>query len=276
MKNKTKQIKLGIIGTGVMGTIFINRLLKTKTLFKNQILVNDNSPENIKKVNKNYGVKGTLDKKKLIEKANIILLAVKPQNFKNLTIEIKKYIKPNKKLLVLSIMAGVDIKNIQKLLGFKKVVRVMPNLPAKIGQGISVWQASPEVSQSQKREAKIILQSLGQELEVKDEKIIDKATAISGSGPAYVFLFQEMMAIASQKLGLPQKIAHKLVEQTIKGSINLQKKLNVSPEILRQQVTSKGGTTAQAINIFEKHKTQNIFTKALRAAYKRSQELKKL
>lgn len=261
LRIQDQKFKLGIIGAGVMGKIFIDRLLKTKTLNKSQILVSRRSD----------------GKKALVAKAQILILAVKPQDFAKLADElVQARVKPL--TLIISIMAGIDIWTIQKSLNIKTVVRAMPNLPAKVGKGATVWKASSRVTQKQKAEAKQILQSLGVEIEVKQEKMIDLATAVSGSGPAYVFLFQELLAQAGQSLGLPKKLAQKLALQTFWGAVSLQRESEsgIDPQILRKQVTSKAGTTQAALEVFKNKNLNKIFVQALRVAFKRSQELKKL
>lgn len=252
-----QKLNIGIIGAGVMGRIFIDRLLKSKTVNKSQILVNRRSD----------------DKKLLVNQSQILILAVKPQDFGDLAKQLKKAgIKPS--TLIISIIAGIDIKTIQKILGVKKVVRTMPNLPAKIGQGVTVWKASTQVSQKQKIAVRRILQTLGVEIEVKQEKNIDLATAVSGSGPAYVFLFQELLQEAGASLGLSAKLAAQLSAQTIRGAVNLQRESGISPKVLRKQVTSKGGTTAAALQVFEDCQLSEIFKKALQAAFRRGLEIK--
>jgi len=253
------QFKIGIIGLGVMGQIFVDRLLKTKTINKSQILIS-----------RRYD-----NKKTLVNQCQIIILAVKPQDFKSLSDEMRGPINSKKSILILSIMAGVEIRTIQKLLGVKTIVRAIPNLPAKIRHGVTVWKPSKQVSQKQKKQVKKILQSLGTEIEVKNEKAIDLATVISGSGPAYVFLFYELMIRAGQNLGLSKRLTDKLVSETILGAMNLQRKLKIEPQILREQVASKGGTTAAALAVFEKYHLPEIFNRALQSAFKRSQEIKK-
>lgn len=261
MQNVIKNLKLtvGIVGEGVMGQIFVERLLKTRTLNKSQILVNRRSD----------------DKKLLVNQSQILISAVKPQDFKELADQLLSAgIKPS--ILIISIMAGINIKTIQKVLAVKKVVRAIPNLPAKVGQGITVWKASSLVSQKQKNQARKILQSLGVEIEVRQEKNIDLATAISGSGPAYAFLFQELLQEAGASLGLSKELSRQLTAQTFLGAVNLQRELGIDPKILREQVTSKGGTTAAALQVFEKRQLPEIFKDALQAAFRRSLELKKL
>ena len=264
LKNATPQacgvkLRVGIIGVGVMGSIFVERLLESKAVDKSQILISSRSD----------------DKKLLVNQSQILILAIKPQDFKELANQLKRAgIKPS--TLIISIMAGIDIKTIQKLLRVSAVVRAMPNLPSKIGQGAAIWKPSAQVSQKQKDQTRKILQSLGVEIEVKQEKNIDLATAVSGSGPAYVFLFQELLQEAGVSLGLSKKLSRQLTTQTFLGAVNLQRELGISPQVLRKQVTSKAGTTAAALQVFEECQLSRIFKKALLAAFKRSQQLKKI
>lgn len=274
MKVKLKDIKIGLIGAGTMGGIFIKRLLESDTIVGNQIFINDKFSEKAKTLAFLYKVKALNDKQELIEISDVLILAVKPQDFKDLAEEIKSAI-GEKEILVISIMAGVGIKTIQKLLRCKMVVRAMPNMPSQIGKGIIVWLASPEVAQNNKKRAEIIFQALGQAIEINQERYIDMATAVSGSGPAYVFLFQELFIKAAKELGLPQGLAEKLVLETIGGAVDLQRQSQTNPEILRIKATSKGGTTEEALKVFERRQITKIFQLAVRAAFNKSQELKK-
>ena len=251
--------KIGIIGAGVMGRILANRL--------KDVLINDRDKGKLAMVD---GVEATQEK--LVEKSNVLILAVKPQDFKELASQLKGLILKEK--MVISIMAGVSIKTIQDLLDIKYVVRAMPNIPCKIGKGVVVWKASDFLNQEQKQNAEEIFGCLGKTIEVENEQYIDMATAVSGSGPAYVYLFQELLIEATKNLGLPEDIAEELVIETILGAVALQKNSNVSPVVLREQVTSKGGTTEAAIKVFEENNLAEIFQKALKRAYERSRGLK--
>ncbi len=272
---KNLKLHVGIIGAGVMGSMLARRLIVTNTLRSSQIFICDRNSDKLKKLRENYKINISLDKEEVIKKSEILVLAVKPQDFRNLAEELQKFL-IKKSCLIISIMAGVDIKTIQALLCIKTVVRVMPNLPAQIGFGVSVWKSAKEVSVSQKKCVRDILQSLGREIELNKESDIDKATAISGSGPAYVFLFQELFHKAAMALGLNKKLARELVMETVWGAVSLERQTKIEPDILRCGVTSKGGTTAAAVKIFTEQKFDEIFKQALRVAFDRAQELKKV
>jgi pyrroline-5-carboxylate reductase len=151
----------------------------------------------------------------------------------------------------------------------------MPNTPAQIGQGITVWTSSPSVTSEQSEIARQILQALGQEVFVEEETFLDMATALSGTGPAYVFLFMEAMIDAGVHLGFPRRIAEQLVAQTLRGSVEYYVQRKAHPALLRNEVTSPGGTSAAAIYYLEKAGVRTAISRAVWAAYERSQELGK-
>src|SRR3990167_5963966 len=165
---KNLKFCVGIIGAGVMGSILAQRLIVTNILRSSQIFIYDRNLEKLKKLRENYKINISLDKKEVIKNSDILVLAVKPQDFRNLAEELKKHL-IKKPVLILSIMAGIGIKTIQASSGITTVVRAMPNLPAQIGCGVSVWKSAEEVSSDQKKCAQEILQSLGKEIEVNKE-----------------------------------------------------------------------------------------------------------
>jgi pyrroline-5-carboxylate reductase len=177
--------------------------------------------------------------------------------------------------LVLSIIAGATIDKISHGLGHNLVVRSMPNTPAQIGEGITVWTASRQVRDDQREMARQILQALGEEIFVEEENYMDMATALSGTGPAYVFLFMEAMVDAGVHLGFPRRIAEQLVAQTVRGSVDFYRTHEdlVHLARLRNQVTSPGGTSAAALYYLEKAGFRTAISRAIWAAYERSREL---
>ena len=177
--------------------------------------------------------------------------------------------------LVLSIVAGASIKKIAGGLKHKAIVRSMPNTPGQIGQGITVWTASADVSDAQRELARQILGALGQQVFVEDENYLDMATALSGTGPAYVFLFTEALIDAGVHMGFPRRISEQLVLQTIKGSAEFYEQAQAHPAALRNQVTSPGGTSAEALYYLEKAGFRTAISRAVWAAYQRSLELGK-
>jgi pyrroline-5-carboxylate reductase len=179
--------------------------------------------------------------------------------------------------LVLSIVAGASIDKISHGLQHATVVRSMPNTPAQIGEGITVWTAAAQVTGEQKEMARQILGALGQEIFVEEENYLDMATALSGTGPAYVFLFMEAMVDAGVHLGFPRRIAEQLVAQTLRGSVDFYQKNEEHIHLarLRNQVTSPGGTSAEALYYLEKAGFRTAISRAIWAAYERSVELGK-
>jgi pyrroline-5-carboxylate reductase len=166
--------------------------------------------------------------------------------------------------------------HIGRLLGHPAMVRAMPNTPARIGAGITVWSATPETSADQRKQAEAILAALGQTVYVEEESFLDKATALSGTGPAYVYLFMEAMVDAGVHLGFPRRVAEQLVVQTLRGSVDFYNQIEEGPRHLarlRNQVTSPGGTSAEALYYLEKAGFRTAISRAIWAAYERSCQL---
>jgi len=247
--------KIAIIGAGNMGQAIAQGLLSNKIIAQNQLFLTNSKTRN------NHDA---------VKKADVIILAVKPQVSHGILQEIKDGVKDQ---LIISIMAGISIHTIQQALGKKAIVRVMPNLGAKVGLSMSVWVKSKEVTKNQKTVVKDILNAIGQELEVDGEEKINIATAISGSGPAYFFYFTELLEQEAIKLGFSQKDAQLLAVQTLQGSAELLRHSKLSTNTLRLHVTSKGGTTEAAFEEFAKNNFDKIFQEGVQAAKKRAEEL---
>jgi pyrroline-5-carboxylate reductase len=203
------------------------------------------------------------------------VLSVKPQRLNRVLTGLRDAIQPS--TLVLSIVAGASIEKISTGLRHDLIVRSMPNTPAQIGEGITVWTASPKVSLDQQEMARRILEALGQEIFVEEENYLDMATALSGTGPAYVFLFMVAMVDAGVHLGFPRRIAEQLVAQTVRGSVDYYTKRDDPVHLarLRNEVTSPGGTSAAALYYLEKAGFRTAISRAIWAAYERSLELGK-
>jgi pyrroline-5-carboxylate reductase len=206
-----------------------------------------------------------------VRDANVVVLSVKPQRLSAVMTGLHGQIPPD--ALILSIVAGATIEKISAGLGHASVVRTMPNTPARIGEGITVWVASDAVSDPQKAQARTILSALGEEVFVEDEYYLDMATALSGTGPAYVFMFMEAMIDAGVHMGFPRRISEKLVVQTMRGSVDFYAQNDVHVAALRNQVTSSGGTSAEALYYLEKAGFRTAISRAIWAAYQRSLEL---
>lgn len=197
-----------------------------------------------------------------------VLIAVKPQGFDVLVSDIDL----NEKL-VISIMAGVSVEKIQKGLGSMKVVRVMPNLPLKVGAAFSGWYASEDVSEDERASVSAILRSLGSEVEVDKEDDIDKITALSGSGPAYYYYLNRALRIKAVDMGFDEEQARKIADGTFLGAARLFEKNGDSSDELIKKISSKGGTTEVALNHLDETKFDKILGDAVEAAYKRAKEL---
>ena len=264
-------MKITFIGGGNMGEAMLAAVLDKKIISPENIVVSDVSQARLEHLKKSYHVRVMADNSQAVAEGELVILAIKPQNLAQIMAELKDGLKSGQ--LVLSIVAGARIDGLRLGLGHNRIVRVMPNTPAQIGAGISVWTATGDVTQEQKSEVGRILGAMGKEIFVADEGYLDMATAISGSGPAYVFLFAEALVSAALEIGLPEKIAVELVLETIVGSGQFARKSDKSLALLRQVVTSPGGTTAEALSCFEKGKFTDIIIKAVKAAYIRAREL---
>ena len=264
--------KIAFIGPGVMAEAIIAGLLNKKLAKPENIIAAGPREERISELSKKYGIQGANDNSSAASHADVVVLSVKPQRLSEVMKGLKG-IRPD--ALVLSIIAGANIKKINTGLKHKAVVRSMPNTPGQIGEGITVWTSSKEVTNDQQEIARAILGALGDEVFVEDESYLDMATALSGSGPAYVFLFTEALIDAGVHMGFPRRIAEQLVLQTIKGSASFYHQAGRHPATLRNQVTSPGGTSAEALYYLEKAGFRTAISRAVWAAYQRSLELGK-
>ena len=263
-ENKT----VAFIGSGVMAEAMIGGLLNNSLLNADQIVASDAREERAHELTARYGIRATTDNSAAAESANILVLSVKPQVFPQVAKAVRGH--AGGAQLILSILAGVKIRTIADGLLNPSVVRAMPNTPAQIGQGITVWTATPEVPEPQREQARQLLRALGDEIFMDDEKYLDMATALSGTGPAYVFLFMEAMIDAGVHMGFSRRDAEKLVIQTMRGSVEFADKTGLHPAELRNQVTSPGGTSAEAIYHLEKGGLRTVIARAVWAAYQRS------
>jgi len=264
-------MKIAFIGAGFMGEAIIAALLKQKSARPSEIYACDIDSTRLTAVGKKYKVNCASDVSKAIGNSDVIVLSVKPQALIAVLKDLKGKLKQGQ--LVLSIVAGARIDTIVKGLGHESVIRVMPNTPAQVGQGMSVWTATSAVTQAQKEIAQTTLEAMGEEIYVTDEKYIDMATAVSGSGPAYIFLIMEALTDAAVHIGLPRKTAEKLVIQTVLGSAYLSRETGKHAAELKNMVTSPGGTTAEGLLCLEEGGVRAIIAQAVIAAYEKAQRL---
>lgn len=263
-----EEVKIGFIGAGVMGEAMIRGMIDKKLVQPNQIIASDPRESRVQELIEWYEIDGTTDNCDVAVQADILVLSVKPQVLGKVLDELRGSVKPT--AMVLSIVAGAQIRTIGDGLAHAAVVRTMPNTPAQIGQGITVWTATPQVDETQTKQAEAILGALGNHVQVDDEDYLDMATALSGTGPAYVFLFMEALIDAGVHLGFPRHVAERLVMQTMRGSVEYAEYSTRHPARLRNQVTSPGGTSAEAIYHLEKGGLRTVISRAVWAAYQRS------
>jgi len=272
--SRLKDVTLGFIGSGVMAEAMIGGILNEELTAPEHLIASDPRAERGDELAKRYGVRATPDNREAAEAAQIVILAVKPQVLPSVLEELEGAIAPQG--LVLSIVAGARIRAIAEGLEHSAIVRVMPNTPAQLGEGMSVWTATDTVTNEQRLQTQSILQALGEEVFLEDEDYLDMATALSGTGPAYVFLFMEAMIDAGVHLGFSRRIAQQLVLQTLRGSVDFARQSAAHPAELRNMVTSPGGTSAEALYQLEKGGFRTVLSRAIWAAYQKSKYLGEL
>ncbi|MFC1901982.1 pyrroline-5-carboxylate reductase [Chloroflexota bacterium] len=266
-------MKIAFIGGGNMGEAILAAVLEKGLSTPEAVGVGEVSEERRRYLKDKYGVVAAPGNREVIADADIIVLAVKPQNLPDVMAELKGCLEPNQ--LVISIIAGVTIEMLSQGLSHDCIVRAMPNTPAQVGAGMTAWTATAGVTEQQKAWARNIFSAMGKEVYFTDEKYLDMATAVSGSGPAYFFLLAESMADAAEQIGLSREDAELLVLQTMLGSARLLEQSGKTPAELRRSVTSPGGTTERAVSVFEEGGFTKLVSEAVKAAYNRAKELGK-
>jgi len=254
-----------------MGEAMLSALLDKRIGAPQDMVVSDVAESRRQHIKQKYRVGVTGDNQLAISRAEVVVLAIKPQNLAGVTADLMGQLRPTQ--LVLSIVAGATLHTLCSGLDHRCVVRAMPNTPAQIGEGTTVWTATPDVTERHKSWASSILGAMGKEIFVSDEKYIDMATAVSGSGPAYFFLFVEALVEAAGQIGLPRDMAQELVLRTMLGSGHFIQESGKEPAELRRMVTSPGGTTAEAVRELEKGGFADLITRAVRAAYDKARRL---
>lgn len=266
-----KASRIAFVGSGIMAEAMIKGMLDRALVTPDQIIASGPRPRRAQELNEHYKIAGTTDNRKCVQGADLVVLSVKPQVLPAVLPELSGSIKPE--ALVLSIIAGARISSISRGLSHDAIVRAMPNTPAQVGQGMSVWTATPDVTERQCAQAREVLRALGEELFVEDEGYLDMATALSGTGPAYVFLFMEALIDAGVHMGFSRRVAERLVLQTMQGSIAFARQSSLHPAELRNMVTSPGGTSAEALYQLDKGGLRTVLSRAVWAAYQKSKYL---
>ncbi len=263
--------RIAFIGSGAMAEAMIQGVLKKQIAQAANIVAAGPRPERGQALHEQFGVQVTTDNCAAVAGSQVVVLAVKPQVLPHVLPSLRGKI--DSEALVLSIVAGARIDTIVTGLAHASVARSMPNTPAQIGEGITVWIPAASVTASQREQARLLLGALGEEVEADNEDQLDMATALSGTGPAYVFLFMEALVDAGVHLGFSRRVAEQLVVQTVKGSVDFYRHSPSHMARLRNQVTSPGGTTAEALYYLEKAGFRTAISRAVWAAYQRSAAL---
>ena len=258
---------IAIIGGGVMGSLFARAWVKANLVSAESLIVIDPNIEKSRLLKAELNCKCLTEASSALSATELVLLAVKPQEAEQACIELDRFLPKN--AAVISIMAGIQISSIEQWLPGRAVVRCMPNTPAKIGMGLTAYYKASKT----RFDPAPYFNAVGQSVQVADENLIDAATAVSGSGPAYFYYFFEHMLQVAQKLGFSGEQAKTLITATASGATALWKEGSAAPEELRAAVTSKGGTTAAGIKVFEDKQVGQAIQEGLVAACQRAKEL---
>src|SRR5512133_2443559 len=263
------QESIAFIGGGNMASALIGGLIR-QGLPPSHIEVVEPYEEARQKLRAHFGVQAQPAASPALARASLVVWAVKPQTFQEAAAAVRPHLQDP---LHLSVAAGIRSDTIAQWLGTQRIVRAMPNTPALVGKGMTALFARPGVEAADRTRAEQVIATTGEWLWVADEVQLDAVTALSGSGPAYVFFFLEAMTDAGLRMGLPRDQAYRLAIATFAGAAELARSSDDPPEVLRQRVTSKGGTTEAAIRSMESDQMQALFVKALQAACERAREL---
>lgn len=254
-----------------MAESMIAGLLAAERVDAAQVIASDPRAERREVIEAKHGVRTTGSNTEAVDAADVVVLAIKPQLLLKVGRELSAVLRPDQ--VVISILAGSTTRALGNALRHDAIVRAMPNTPAQLGKGMTVWYATPQVGEVQRSQTAALLSSLGKEIEVDDEKYVSMATAVSGTGPAYVFLVMESLIDAAVHLGFPRHIAHDIVIETLLGGTLLAQASGDHPAYLRNMVTSPAGTSAAAIHELEKGRLRTVLSEAVWAAYRRTEEL---
>lgn len=264
-------MKLGLIGCGFMGEAMLSATIKKGIVTPADVRVAEINDERCGLMHSTYAVEASSDVEHAVKGADVVIFAVKPQEFDRAAHHLQG--KFHREQTVMSIMAGVPIDRIARMLSHAGIVRVMPNTPAVVGEGMSVWTATPEVDDATRGQVSAILGAMGLEVYVEDEKYLDMATALSGSGPGFIFLLIEAFVDAGVHVGFKRAVAEQLALQTFIGSAKYAEATGKHLAQLRNEVTSPAGTTAAGLTVLESAGIRGAILDAIEAAYHRSKEL---
>ncbi|HET6978280.1 MAG TPA: pyrroline-5-carboxylate reductase [Pyrinomonadaceae bacterium] len=269
--NSLSNCRLAFIGCGVMAEAIIAGLLRKKLVGPEQISGSHPRQARREEMHVKYGIEMFEHNRDAVTDSSIVVLAVKPQRLHRVLEELKGSLV--KEQLIVSIVAGAKIETIAEALLHASVVRTMPNTPAQIGEGVTAWTASPEVNETQENQVCAMLEALGKAVRVENERQIDMATALSATGPTYIFLVMEALIDAGVHMGFSRHVAEELVHQTMLGSVLFARESHKHPAELRNMVTSPGGTSAEAIYQMEKGSLRTVMSKAVWSAFQKAESL---
>lgn len=264
-------MRVGIVGAGVMAEAMIAGLLADRRIGQDQLIASHPRKDRRETLAREHGIRVVARNADAAVDADIVVLAVKPQMLTAVMRDLGPALADDQ--VVLSIVAGATLHALSTGLGHAAVVRAMPNTPAQIRRGMAVWAASPACSATQRDLARAVLRALGDERQVADEAFVAMATALSGTGPTYLFAVMEALIDAGVHMGFPRELAHDLVVATLVGSSEFAAQSDLHPAQLKNAVTSPGGTSAAAIYEMEKGRIRTVFSDAVWAAYRRTLEL---
>jgi len=265
--------RITFIGCGAMGEAMVKGLLRQRLIPPTQIIASHPRLDRRTILEERYEITTTADNREACEGASIVVLTIKPQFLNEVLVDLKNALDPSQ--LVMTIIAGITLGKLATALKTPKVVRAMPNTPGQIGSGITVWTRTDKVDEKESAKVRSVLSAMGKEEFVTHENELDMATALSGTGPAYVFLFMEALVDAGVHMGFSRRVASRLVFETVRGAVDFASEAPEHVAKLRNQVTSPGGTTASALYELEKGGLRTVLTDGVWAAYRRCVDLGK-
>lgn len=264
-------VRIAFVGSGVMGEAMMAGMLAKGLVDPSQVVASHPRADRREQLIDRYGIDAAESNLEAAREADLVVLTIKPQVLAPVMRQLTGQLRDNQ--VVISVLAGTTFDKLRNGLEHEALVRVMPNTPAQIGQGMLVWTSTPDVTPERMAQVRSVLGALGKELWVESERYVDMATALSGTGPTYVFLMMEALIDAGVHMGFPRRIAEEIVLQTVSGSVEFARDSGKHMAELRNMVTSPGGTSSAAIYQMEKGSLRTIYSKAVYAAFQRTQEL---
>ena len=264
-------MKLAFIGGGTMAEAILRGVLNAQVAAPTDVAIGEPRPERRQFLSSEFGVQAHQGNLDAVKEADLLILAIKPQDLPVIFQELGERLRPEQ--AVLSIIAGARMSTLSKGFSHESIIRVMPNTPAQIGQGMSMWTCSRQVSDQHREFTRSIVSTVGKEIYVDDEKYMDMATALSASGPAYVFMIIEALIDAGVYVGLPRDMARTMALQTVYGSTQMVMETGRHPADLKDMVVSPGGTTAEGLQVLERAGVPAAIVDAVNAAFQKSIKL---